>query len=111
MAVAVLVAPRRSPMAALRAALLAGTTAALLMFNAVVLLASYGPAKLIPALVPMALTPADRLANSRIELVDPYLWLLLLGFFVALGQWAAARRWSGVTQGVDVGVVGEGSAA
>lgn len=108
MAVAVLATPRRSPMAALRAALIAGTTAALLMFNAVVLLSSYGPAELIPSLVPAALTPADRLANSRIELVDPYLWLLLLGFFVALGQWAAARRWSGGTQ--TVGVVGEGAA-
>jgi uncharacterized membrane protein YccF (DUF307 family) len=78
-------------MAALRAALIAGTTAALLIFNAVVLLGAFGPAELIPSLAPHALTPADRLANSRTELVDPYLWLLLLGWFVAIGQWAAAR--------------------
>ncbi|MFI5892738.1 hypothetical protein ACIA5D_21770 [Actinoplanes sp. NPDC051513] len=91
MAVAVLLAPRRDPKAALRAALIAGTTGALLIFNAVVILSSVGPAELIPSLVPHALTPADRLANSRIELVDPYLWLLLLGWFVAVAQWAAAR--------------------
>ena len=91
MTVAVLLAPRRAPMAALRAALVAGTTGALLIFNAVVLLSAIGPAELIPSLAPHALTPADRLANSRIELVDPYLWLLLLGWFVAVAQWAAAR--------------------
>ncbi|HEX5205831.1 MAG TPA: hypothetical protein VFW27_38360 [Actinoplanes sp.] len=91
MAAAVLLVPRRTPMTALRAALIAGTTAALLIFNAVVLLGSFGPAELIPSLAPHALTPADQLANSRIELVDPYLWLLLLGCFVAVAQWVAAR--------------------
>ncbi|WP_433365899.1 hypothetical protein ACQPZX_36725 [Actinoplanes sp. CA-142083] len=91
MALTILLTPRRDPMAALRAALIAGTTGALLIFNAVVILSSFGPPDLIPSLAPHALTPADQLTNSRIELVDPYLWLLLLGWFVAVGQWMAAR--------------------
>jgi hypothetical protein len=36
------------------------------------------------------LTPADDLAQSRIEIQDPYLWILLLGGVIATLQTAAA---------------------
>jgi len=76
---------------AARAALIAGTTGALLVINVVTVLSTFGSAWLIPELVPAALTPADRLANSRIELVDPYMWVLLIGWFVALTQGISGR--------------------
>ncbi|GAA1853339.1 hypothetical protein [Asanoa iriomotensis] len=72
--------------AALLAASCAGTVGALLTLHAVLALSTWGPAGLIPDLAPAALTPADNLANSRIELQDPYLWLLLLGWLIALTQ-------------------------
>jgi hypothetical protein len=62
----------------LLSALSVGLLAPLLVFAAVVLVSSYGPARLIPELVPAALTPADRLANSRIEIQDPYVAMLFL---------------------------------
>jgi hypothetical protein len=49
-----------------------------------VVLAGHGPAWLIPDLMPAALTPADRLANSRIELVDPYIAMLLVAAVLAV---------------------------
>jgi hypothetical protein len=57
-------------------------------------LSRYGPASLIPQIVPHALTLADRLANSRIEIEDPYVALLFLGdpMAAALGGLAAATR-------------------
>jgi hypothetical protein len=68
-------------------AALAGLTAALvcclLVAQAVILLSSYGAARLIPDLVPAALSPADDLANSRIEIQDPYVGLLAIAFLVA----------------------------
>jgi hypothetical protein len=67
----------------LLAALCAGTLAPLLVFVAVVLLSTYGPARLIPQLVPAALSPADQLANSRIEIQDPYVGLLLVAALLA----------------------------
>jgi len=51
---------------------------------AVVLLAGYGPDRLIPDLVPAALSPADDLANSRIEIEDPYVGLLAVAFLLAV---------------------------
>lgn len=62
---------------------LAATVTALGIWLLVSVLASVGPASLIPELAPHALTPADRLADSRIELVDPYVAVLLLGCLVA----------------------------
>jgi hypothetical protein len=50
-----------------------------LIFVAVILLSSYGPASLIPDLAPAALTPADDLAQSRNEIQDPYVAIFLLG--------------------------------
>ena len=65
------------------AALAAGTLALLLIFLAVGLLASFGPATVIPRLVPAALSPADNLANSRNEIQDPYVALLALAGLTA----------------------------
>nr|BFE60126.1 hypothetical protein GCM10020063_046520 [Dactylosporangium thailandense] len=56
----------------------------LLIFALVTVLSAYGPAWVIPDLVPMALSPADDLANSRIELQDPYVALLPLVALAAL---------------------------
>jgi hypothetical protein len=67
----------------LLAALCAATFAALLIVMLVVGLSSYGPPSLIPDLAPAALTPADDLAQSRDEVVDPYVALLLLGCLLA----------------------------
>lgn len=77
----------------------AGTVATLLILNVFSVLVAYGPARLIPQLVPHALTPADRLADSRIEIHDPYLWLLLFGWLIALGLCAAgmSTRRAGLT--------------
>jgi hypothetical protein len=67
------------------AAVTAALISSLLIGQAVMLLAGYGAARLIPDLVPSALTPADRLSNSRIELVDPYVGLLAVAFLLAAG--------------------------
>lgn len=78
----------------LLAALCAAMLTPLLVFTGVTLMSSYGPARLIPDLVPAALTPADDLANSRIELQDPYMATLFLACLAAvtLTAAAAARR-------------------
>jgi len=71
-----------------RETLLAGMSvsllAPLLVFVDVLLLSSYGPAWLIPDLVPAALSPADDLANSRIEIQDPNVAMLFLACLAAL---------------------------
>ncbi|GAA0744491.1 hypothetical protein Drose_25320 [Dactylosporangium roseum] len=82
---------RHGPAAAWCAATTAGTTGALLILNLVTVLSVAGPADLIPHLMPPALPLADQVNNSRIELTDRYLWLLLLGWFVAITQWVASR--------------------
>jgi hypothetical protein len=60
-------------------ALCAGTVGALLIVLLVGVLSHVGPASLIPDLARAALTPADDLAQSRIEVNDPYVGLLFLG--------------------------------
>jgi hypothetical protein len=67
----------------LLATLCAGTVATLLIFMLVGLLASYGPASLIPD-NSGALTPAARLAQSRDEIVDSPLAVLVLGDLMAV---------------------------
>lgn len=62
----------------LLATLLAVTTTMGLIFVGVNLLAGYGPDSIIPHITPYAL-PADRISESRIEIVDPYVLLLVLG--------------------------------
>jgi hypothetical protein len=86
MIVAVAANARRGgdPARGLLAALHAGIVGALLIVVLVVVLSSYGPAGLIPDLVPAALTPADDLANSRIEIQDPYVALLFLSGLLAV---------------------------
>jgi hypothetical protein len=75
----------------LDAALIAGTFGALVILNLLTALSVLGPANLIPPLMPPSIPLADQIANSRIEITDHYLWLLLLGWFVALVQAIAAR--------------------
>jgi hypothetical protein len=86
---------------ALLAALLAGSIALALIFFAVGLLASFGPDAVIPAITPHALPP-DRVAESRIEIVDPYMLVLVLGALAAAALSVAAvttRRRSTPTSG------------
>jgi hypothetical protein len=91
MGVAIVAARRRGDAAAgLLAGVCAGTVAALLILHVVIVLSAFGPARLIPDLVPAALSPADDVANSRIEIQDPYMWLLLFGWLIALGQCVAS---------------------
>ncbi|NMO53983.1 hypothetical protein HH310_22725 [Actinoplanes sp. TBRC 11911] len=91
------VAARRGGGAAeLLAGACAGTVATLLILNVFSVLVAAGPAWLITPLVPHALTPADRLAGSRIEIHDPYLWMLLFGWLIAVGLCAAVVRRSAV---------------
>jgi hypothetical protein len=61
----------------------------LLIFAELLVLSDYAPARLIPNLVPAALSPADNLANSRIEVQDPYVALLLLAGLAAIALTAA----------------------
>jgi hypothetical protein len=81
---------RGSNVGALLAALSAGTVAMPLVFVLVVLLSSYGPPRLVPDLVPAALSPADDLANSRIEVQDPYVALLFVAGLLAVALSAAS---------------------
>jgi len=74
------------------AALCAGTVAVPPIVLMVAGLSRYGPASLIPNVVPEALTPADRLANSRIEIEDPYVGLLFLGAVTGAALAVVARR-------------------
>jgi hypothetical protein len=66
----------------LLAALLAGAATAALIVVLVLVLASAGPPSLIPNLS-RGLTPADRLAQSRVEIFEPYMLVLALGSFLA----------------------------
>jgi hypothetical protein len=70
--------PFGTPERTLLAGLLAITTSMALIFIGVVLLAHFGPDSLIPAITPHAL-PGYQVSESRIELVDPYVLILILG--------------------------------
>ncbi len=72
------------------AALCAGATTALLIVIAVGVISSFGPPWLIPDLAPAALTRADALAQSRIEIEDPYVAIVFLGWLIAAVQAAAS---------------------
>jgi hypothetical protein len=74
----------------LLAALCAGTVASIVILSLVVVLSTFAPPSLIPDLAPAALTRADDLAQSRIEIQDPYIWILVLGCLIATLQSAAA---------------------
>lgn len=66
------------------AVLVAGMAGLLTIVVAVFALSTWGPPGLIPDLAPYALTPADDLAQSRNEVVDPYVAVLFLGSLVAV---------------------------
>ncbi|MFI5908228.1 hypothetical protein [Dactylosporangium sp. NPDC051541] len=83
---------RRGPAAAWAVATTAGTTAVLLIVNLLTALSVAAPDRLIPHLLPPLVPAAAQIAGSRVELPDHYLWLLLLGWFLALAQWTAARQ-------------------
>ena len=53
-----------------------------LIFAGVVVLAHWGPDSLIPNITPHAL-PGSRIAESRIEIVDPYVGVLVLSGLMA----------------------------
>ncbi|SDZ43004.1 hypothetical protein SAMN05421684_4938 [Asanoa ishikariensis] len=80
---AALVQHRHGDRAAVLAGLLTATVSSLGIVMLVDVVATVGAPELIPALVPLSLPPATQLAESRIELVDPYLGLLLLGAVAA----------------------------
>lgn len=72
------------------AALCAGATTALFIVLAVGVISTFGPPWLIPDLAPAALTRADALAQSRIEIEDPYVAILFLGWLIAVVQAAVS---------------------
>ncbi|ETA71138.1 hypothetical protein [Actinospica robiniae] len=74
------------------AGLCAGASAALLAVESLTALATYGPAAMIPDLAPVALTRADDLAQSRSEIQDPYVAILLLGGLLAIALCLSAIR-------------------
>jgi hypothetical protein len=79
----------------LLAAILAGAIGAGLVVILVDLLAHLAPPSMIPNIAIHALTPAARLAQSRVELVDPYIGVLVLGCVMAAAMGAisvATRR-------------------
>jgi hypothetical protein len=87
-----------SPQRGLLAALLAAAIASAAIVILVAVLASYGPASLIPNITPHAL-PADRVSESRIEIVDPYIALVVLGCVLAAALAVVSvatrrRRWT-----------------
>ncbi|WP_027344445.1 hypothetical protein [Hamadaea tsunoensis] len=78
----------------------AGMLACLLLWSLVVALSAYAPATLIPDLAAPALSAADDLAQSRSEIQDPYVGLIVLGGALALlpiaaALWTAGRRAAG----------------
>jgi hypothetical protein len=73
----------------LLAALCAATVGALLVVVVVAALARYGPDSLIPNVTPAALTP---IAESRIEIEDPYVGVLFVGSLLAAVLGVAAVR-------------------
>jgi hypothetical protein len=73
----------------------AGMIGALLIVSTVIVLSAYAPPALIPDLAPHALSAADDLAQSRNEIQDPYVVLLLFGGVLALLTVVTALRPSG----------------
>lgn len=69
--------------------LIAITSAMLFIFATVLVMAQWGPDWLIPAITPHAL-PADRVSESRVEIVDPYVLILVLGAVAATATSAVA---------------------
>jgi hypothetical protein len=66
----------------LLAGLLATATTMVSLFVVVVLLARLGPDSVIPSIMPHAL-PGHRISESRVEIVDPYMLILVLAGLAA----------------------------
>ena len=79
----------------LLAAACAGMMAALLIVDVVAVLTSFGAPRLIPDLAPAALSRADDLTQSRIEVLEPYLLLLLFGALTAAALGVASLATGG----------------
>ncbi|MCU7729056.1 hypothetical protein ODJ79_35535 [Actinoplanes sp. KI2] len=73
----------------LLAGLLATAGTMVLVFVAVLLLARFGPDRLIPDITPAAL-PGQHISESRIEIVDPYVLILFLSAIAATALALAA---------------------
>jgi len=95
-AVAAVLANSRTPRGSLLAGLLATAGTMALIFVTVGLLAHYGSDSLIPDITPGAL-PGQHISESRVEIVDPYVWILILGALAAttLGFAAVITRQPG----------------
>lgn len=65
--------------------------ASLIVVVTVQALQRFGPARFVPDLTPAAL-PADRVSESRIEMIDPYLGVLLLGCLLGAALAVTAFR-------------------
>lgn len=74
----------------------AASVVALAVFVAMGALLALAPDRWIPDLVPVAMTHSDDIAQSRVEALEPYLWLLLIGAVLAVGvvgaAWTHVRR-------------------
>ena len=66
----------------LLAGLLATVATMVLIFVGVVVLAHWGPDSIIPSITPHA-PPANRISESRIEIVDPYVLIIVLSAIAA----------------------------
>lgn len=75
------------------AAACAGMLGAILIASLVMVLSAYAPAQFIPNLAEHALTPAASLEQSRAEIEEPYLTLLVLGTLPALLATLGALGW------------------
>jgi hypothetical protein len=73
----------------LLAGLIATAGTLVLIFAEVLLLAQWGPDSVIPAITPHAL-PGHRVAESRIEIVDPYVLILVVSAMAATALSLAA---------------------
>jgi hypothetical protein len=80
------------------AALLAGAVAALSIVMLVAALSAVAPPSMIPHLAEAALTPSARLAQSRVELEDPYVAVLFVGGLLAAALALTSRRARGATR-------------
>jgi hypothetical protein len=92
-AVVAVLANSATPQGSLLAGLLAVAGTMALIFLSVLLLAHYGPDRLIPDITPAAL-PGQHISESRVEIVDPYVLILILSAVTAtaLGLVAVVTR-------------------
>jgi hypothetical protein len=88
-AVVAVLANARTARESLLAGLLAVAGSMVLIFVTVLLLARFGPDSLIPDITPAAL-PGQHISESRIEIVDPYVLMMVLSAVAATALGVAA---------------------